>query len=87
MEKLTRKSVSIFYFWFIEALPYIGPKGLHPALRMEWQLHPDTVHHLQQVNAMDADGSKRIMGVEIVSSAYNLPGHLKLALVSQPISQ
>ena len=82
MTPITRKEVSVFYFNFLNALPHIGPVGLDPALRMEWQLHPRTVAELQLNNVLDSDGSKRIMGVEMAINAYCTPGHLKLALVS-----
>jgi hypothetical protein len=82
MNPITRKEASIFYFKFLNALPHIGAAGLHPDLRIEWQLHPRTVAELQLNNALDSDGSKRIMGVEMAINAYCTPGHLKLALVS-----
>ena len=82
MTPIARKEVSVFYFKFLNALPHIGSAGLDPELRMEWQLHPRTVAELQLNNALDSDGSKRIMGVEMAINAYCTPGHLKLALVS-----
>jgi hypothetical protein len=83
MVDLNRRVIAAFYYKFIEALPYIGPKGLHPDIRMEWQMHPSTIAHLRRNNLMDADcGPERLLSIPYAGTCSVQPGTLQIALVS-----